>query len=341
MSQMKPTILTNPEYATNQIDTQQAGWYQISPNSSDLALRVINSNIGLSGEIRLNTSIMPPVFQGNNGSAWVSFNASQGPIGPPGRDFTNAVNFNNLGPSPIFGDIVSLASIFATTYVNVDENLSNVDIRSLQGSDYTINSNLSVDSILLQQNSNVITLMPQPLPFNWDLQSPRNTITYLKNSSTDFNFYSWGEKSFWAVQQGATILKGQAVRITNDLNSSNVVITPITYNTLNGANKFNQPYFNVLGIALRDGNGGGFCSVCTKGVTTVLCTSNIAINSGFSPVNNTPFVGALGLVGKDGGMFCSTQEPTVDYITAGYFLENDVSITNGSYALFYVNPSRI
>ena len=52
MSQMKSSILINPNYATNNVDTQQAGWYQISPNSSNLALRVINSNIGLSGEIR-------------------------------------------------------------------------------------------------------------------------------------------------------------------------------------------------------------------------------------------------------------------------------------------------
>ena len=202
-----------------------------------------------------------------------------------------------------------------------------------------INSNLSINSILLQQNSNVITLIPQPLPFNWDFQTPSNTITYLKNSSSDINFYSWGETSSWTVKEGSTILKGQAVRISNDLNSSNVVITPITYGSLNGANKFNQPFFNVLGIALMNANGGDFCSVCTKGVTTVLCASGTNIDSGFTPINNIPFVGALGLVGKNGGIFCSNQEPTVNYITAGYFIENGVLATNGNYALFYVNPS--
>ena len=66
MSQYRPSVLVNPNYATNGIssDTQQAGWYQVLPNSSNLALRTSYSNIGLSGEIRLNTSVLPNVFQG-------------------------------------------------------------------------------------------------------------------------------------------------------------------------------------------------------------------------------------------------------------------------------------
>ena len=96
MSNLNPSILSNPQYATNNIDTQQAGWYQIQPSSSNVALRVSNSNIGLSGEIRLNTKVSPYLFQGNNGTGWVSFNSTIGPTGPPGKDFTNAVHFNNL-----------------------------------------------------------------------------------------------------------------------------------------------------------------------------------------------------------------------------------------------------
>ena len=83
MSKLIPTILTNPNYATNTLDTEKAGWYQIQPSSSNVALRVNYSNIGLSGEVRLNNTVSPPVFQGNNGSAWVTFNATQGVQGPP------------------------------------------------------------------------------------------------------------------------------------------------------------------------------------------------------------------------------------------------------------------
>ena len=49
MSSLKPSILINPEYATNSIDTEKAGWYQIAPSTSNIALRVAYSNIGLNG----------------------------------------------------------------------------------------------------------------------------------------------------------------------------------------------------------------------------------------------------------------------------------------------------
>lgn len=338
MSQIKPSILVNPNYATNGIntDTQQAGWYQVAPNSSNLALRVNYSNIGLSGEIQLNTTT--GIFQGSNGSAWIDFNSSQGPQGASGKDFTNAINFNNLGSNVDIGSIVPLGSVFATTYANVAANISNVNIRSLQGGSYILNSNLTVNSMQLSQNSNVISLNSQPLPYQWDFTSGKNTVSYLKNSSSDTPYYGWGETSNWIVQNGITVTKGQAVRLTRDtVSSSNIVITPITYTTLVGVNKFNTP-FNVLGIATQTvtGNGLSSCIVCTKGITTVLCTNNIA--SGFSPTLDISFVGSIGIVGKDGGLFCSTQDPTVDYISAGYFLESGVGLTtNGNYVLFYVD----
>jgi hypothetical protein len=339
MSQYKSSILVNPLYTTNNLDTQQAGWYQITPNTSNLALRVNYSNIGLSGEIRLNTSVLPPVFQGNNGSAWVDFNALKGDTGATGNDFTNAVNFNNLGSNIVVGSVVPLASVFATTYANVALSVSNVNIRSLQGSNYIINSNLTVDSMVLSQNSNVITLASQPLPYSWDFTGSHNTVAYLKNSTSDIPYYGWGETSSWIVQQGASILKGQAVRLTRDsVSSSNIVITPITYTTLVAVNPFNTP-FNILGIATKTASSGQTCIVCTKGITTVLCTSNIA--SGFTTSTEIPFVGSYGIVGKDGGIFCNiNQDPTVEYIKAGYFLEDGIGLaTNGNYALFYVNPN--
>ena len=341
MSQLKPSILINPQYATNNVDTNQAGWYQLMPNASNLALRVNYSNIGLQGEIRLNNTTLPPVFQGNNGSAWVDFNAVIGPTGASGQDFTNAVNFNNLGSNTSVGSVVPLANIFATTYANVSAAISNVNIRSLQGGEYVINSNLTIDSIILTQNSNIITLNSQSIPYNWDFtsgisggnNSTLNTVSNLKNASGDANFYSWGETSNWIVQQGQTIVKGQAVRLTKDVSTSNIVITPLTYTTLTGLNPFVTP-FNMLGIATQNASGGGICNVCTKGITTVLCTNSIT--SDFIQILSVSDVGLYGLVGKDGGIFCNTNIPTVDYIIAGYFLETG-SIVNGNYALFYVD----
>ena len=333
MSSLKPSILINPHYATNSLDTQQAGWYQIQPSSSNIALRVSNSNIGLSGEIRLNTKVSPHVFQGNNGSGWVTFNALTGPIGPHGKDFTNAVHFNNLTSNTSPGIQVSLGNIFSTTYSNVAANISNVNIRSLQGSSSTINSNLSINSITLSQNSNVITIHSSPVPYTWDFTETHNTISYLKNINK-----GWGETSRWIVKSGSTVYKGQAVTITQEnINTSNLVIVPITYTTLIGLNAFTSP-FNMLGIATETVSGGGACYVCTKGITTVKCTNQITSNFVRSDyVNN---VGIPGLVGKDGFIFNNTQpSPPVIYINAGYFLESGSTVSaNGNYSLFYVNP---
>jgi hypothetical protein len=336
MSSLKPAILINPDYATNTIDTEKAGWYQIAPSSSNIALRVAYSNIGLSGEIRLNTTVTPAVFQGNNGSAWVDFNALQGSTGQAGQDFTNAVNFNNLGSNSVVGVSVSLANIFATTYANVAANISNVNIRSLKGGNYTVNSNLTVNSTSLTQNSNVITIQSNPLPYRWDFTGSNNTISYLKNINS-----GWGETSRWIVKSGDTVNRGQAVRLTKDTTTSNIVITPMTfplpYTTLAGFSPFTTP-FNILGIATETVSGGGSCNVCTKGMTTVKCTSNITAN--FVRSDSVSSVGLPGIVGKDGFIFYNTQDPLlVNYIKAGYFLESGNGVaSNGNYSLFYVDP---
>ena len=254
MSQLQPSILVNPKNATNQFDPQKAGWYQIQPSTSNVALRVAYSNIGLTGEIRLNTAVSPPVFQGNNGSGWVSFNSTKGNTGPAGRDFINAVNFNNLGANTGTTTTVSLGSIFATTSINVAINSSNVNIRSLQGSSYTVNSNLSVSAISLKQNSNVIVINSSPIPYNWDFTGTKNTISYLKN----INNSGWGETSNWIVKSGTTVNRGQAVRLTKDTSTTNIVITPLTYTI--GNNPMTTP-LNILGIATNTVSGGGTCAV--------------------------------------------------------------------------------
>ena len=338
MSQLKPSILVNPQYTTNNLDTHKAGWYQIKPSSSNVALRVSYSNIGLNGEIRLNTTSIPPVFQGNNGTSWVNFNALTGPTGPPGKDFTNAVRFNNLTLNPNPGQSVPLGSIFATTNANVAANISNVNIRSLQGSTSIVNNKLTINSIYLTQNSNVITINSNPVPYKWDFTGEnKNTVSYLKDSSSSSTpSDTWGETSKWIVQSGKTILKGQAVTLTKETNTSNIVVAPITYTTLNNITQISP--FNMLGIAINNATSGSICVVCTKGITTVLCTSNIT--NDFYRSDSVSSVGVPGLVGKDGLIFNNQNPyPQVVNIKAGYFLEsgNNVS-SNGNYALFYVEP---
>ena len=75
----------------------------------------------------------------------------------------------------------------------------------------------------------------------------------------------------------------------------------------------------MLGIATQTVSGGNQCVVCTKGITTVLCTSNITTD--FVITSDVSSVGLFGLVGKDAGIFYPTQVNIGDYIIAGYFLE--------------------
>ena len=64
-----PSIYLSPQI--NSVDTGAAGWYKIDKHSSDLALRVAASNIGLTGEIRFNGDLR--IFQGFDGKNWINF----------------------------------------------------------------------------------------------------------------------------------------------------------------------------------------------------------------------------------------------------------------------------
>jgi len=337
MSRLQPSININPAWATNETDYGAAGWYQITPTTSNLALRVASSNIGLAGEIQFTSNGGTLVFQGYNGNNWVDFNATIGPQGAPGLDFTNAVHFNNLTANTSPGIVVPLGQVFATTEANVAASLSNVNIRTISGGANQVNSNLAVNSLVVSQNSNVITLTSQGVPYTWHMEGSNGAVSYLKNATSDTPFYGWGETSVWTVKPGQMVVKGQAVRLDNS-GSSNVVITPMVYSTLTGATPYNTP-MNMFGVALENASGGQACRVCTRGITTVLCTSNTTTD--FTATNSVASVGLDGLVGRDGGIFCNTLPPaTINYFTrAGYFLEaGPIVASNGGYALFNVEP---
>lgn len=339
MSLLKPVININPAWATNGLNNNAAGWYQVTPSSSNLALRVSSSNIGMTGEIQFTSNNGNLVFQGYNGTNWQDFNATVGPQGAPGLDFTSAVNFNNLTANTSPGIQVPLGQVFSTTYANVAASLSNVNIRTIAGGANVINSNLSVQSLVVSQNSNVITLTSQSLPYEWDFSGSNSQVSFLKNATADSINYGWGDVSKWTVKQGQTVVKGQAVRLDADGGgSSNVVITPMGYTSLTSATPYNTT-MNMLGVAMNNASGGQTCKVCTHGITSVLCTSNITTD--FTATSSVAGVGIDGLVGKDGGIFCNTLPPvTINYYTrAGYFLETGASVaSNGNYALFYVEP---
>ena len=336
MSRIQASININPTWATNGTDTGAAGLYQISPTTSNLAIRVASSNIGLAGEIQFTSNGGSLVFQGYNGNNWVDFNATVGQQGAPGTDFTNAVNFNNLTANTSPGIVVSLGQVFATTLANVAASLSNVNIRAISGGQNVVNSNLTVQSLTVSQNSNVITLTSQGVPYTWNMESSNGEVNYLKNASSDTPYYGWGDTSIWTVKPGQTVVKGQAVKL--DSSSSNVVISPMVYTTLTGATPYNTP-MNMFGVALENASGGQSCRVCTHGITTVLCTSNTTTD--FTSTGSVSSVGLDGLVGRDGGIFCNTLPPaTINYYTrAGYFLETGATVaSNGVNALFYVEP---
>ena len=326
-------IYTNPQYATNNTDPHQAGWYITSPSNSNLALRVQNSNLTIAGEIRLNTATGPASFQGYNGASWVDFNALTGPTGAAGLDFTNQVNFintSNINADTI--NIVNVGEVFSSSYANVAANVSNVYVRGLVAGNVSISSDDSVQSLIISQNSNVITLTSQPLPYIWDYASNAAIAKY-KSGSGDSVFKASGDISLWKVKTGATVVKGTAVRVAND--GANLAIVPMTYSPSAHLNPFATPA-NVIGIALQDASAGSNCMVCTKGVTTVVCTSNVSID--FVTTAGLSDVGLSGLVGCDGGIFCNSMVPAGEYIRAGFFLESGLSIAgNGQYVLFYVD----
>jgi len=341
MASYNSLININPAYTVNQFDYQRAGLYQISPNTSNLIVRVntTSDQLNLQGEICLNTSLYEPTFQGYNGTGWVDFNASQGPTGPKGDNFINIVNFNNLPNSDVSPTGTSLGALFATSSIDASTSTSNVNIRSIKSGINSVNSNLSIDSMTLSQNSNIILLQTNPLPYTWNFTGDYTTINKIKNLSSDAVNFSWGETSNWVVKSGESILKGQSVILTTESANNNIVIKPLTYTSLNSLSPFITTFTNMLGIATQTASGGQSCIVCTKGITTALCTDAIA--TGFIRTNNISNVGIDGVVGTDGGIFVpsSNPSPTINYIKAGYFLEAGINkAINGNYVLFYVNP---
>jgi len=342
---MQTTVQVNPLYTTNNYDAHTAGWYVTSPNNSNLALRVQNTNLNIDGEIRLynNSSLSgptgPSVFQGYDGASWLNFNALTGPTGPAGLSFNNLVEFINTISFGGSSYNVTFGNIFITNIIDPAQGMSTVYARSLCAGDVPIASGDIIPSMQIMQNSEIITLISKPIPYQWDFSTDA-MITKYKSGSSDSVFKASGDVSKWLVKTGYNIVKGTAVRIVNNGsgNSTSITIIPMLYSSTTHINPFANPA-NVIGIALENASGGNSCLVCTKGVTTVLCTSNTSLD--FVPTSSLSVVGLPGLVGCDGGIFCNSMKPVDEYIRAGFFLESDsdsLSIAgSGQYVLFNVD----
>ena len=335
------SVYINPQYTTNNYDAHAAGWYVTSPSNSNLALRVQNTNLNIDGEIRLyNTGPTgTSIFQGYDGTKWVNFNALTGPTGAAGLNFTDQVNFINTSNLAPISSNVTFGNIINTPFVNTALDISTVYARSLYAGNVTITSGNIISSMQIMQNSNVIILISQPIPYQWDFSS-NAMITKYKSGSGDSVFKASGDVSKWLVKTGYNIVKGTAVRIVNSDSgtNSNIAIIPMSYIPSTHINPFANPA-NVIGIALENASGGNSCRVCTKGITTVLCTSNTSVD--FVPTSSLSVVGLPGLVGCDGGVFCNGMIPAGEYIRAGFFLESNTGGSGiaglGQYVLFNVD----
>ena len=300
-------------------DTGLAGWYE-DRGVNNPTLRLADSNLILTGVVKLNKTTAPYKFQGYDGANWVDFNSTQGATGSNGRSFNDVVNFNNVGSGQ--------GNVFKTTLINSGNDT--VQVRSLTEGTFNLNAGVtSQKAIDITQSTDTITLAPRPQPYMWNFAS-NNTINDLKSSVSDTKFKAWGTTSRWIVRDGKTVKKGEPVRIYG--NDSVLRIEPFTYSTTPSCIAAG---FSYLGISLQDVSGASNCDVCTQGITTVICGE---ASGSDSPTSNTNIagVGAYGFINRAGRVYNPSAEPTTNHVRAGYFLQSGVKANDNSSVLFYV-----
>lgn len=299
-----------------------SGWYK-ERGASDKTLRVSDSNLMMPGAIRFNEKTN--IFQGFNGTGWVTFNAEKGATGPSGSNASQLFNFVNLPPG------ISGAGI-GQVYKESGETA--VYLRSIQSGTYDLTSSVTgVPAIQISNDTNYITLTPQPRPYVWDFTSI-NLINDLKGE-VNGKLKAFGQVSRWKVKTGKTVQKGYAVRVTLDSINTQLTIEPYTYTTLSDFVNSSQEGLGFLGIALEDKSSGQSCEVCTEGVTTAI----LGINSPFTTLNTTDGVGHYGFVSKDGKIFIPHPLTSITIApVAGYWLQKG-EIGYDNFGLFYVKGS--
>ena len=299
-----------------------SGWYK-ERGAGEKTLRVSDSNLMMPGAIRFNEKTT--VFQGFNGTEWVTFNAEKGATGEPGSNASELFNFVNLPPG------IAETGI-GQVYQSSDE--TTVNLRSIQSGTYDLTSSITgVQAIQIANDSNYITLTPQPRPYVWDFTSV-NLINDLKGD-VNGKLKAFGQVSRWTVKTGKTIQKGYAVRLTLDSVDTKLTIEPYTYTTLSDFVNSSQEGLGFLGIALENKTGGQSCEVCTEGVTTAI----LGNNPPFTTLNTTDGVGHYGFVSKDGKIFIPHPLTSITIApVAGYWLQKG-EIGYDNLGLFYVKGS--
>lgn len=304
-------------------DLYQTGWYN-DRAQSQRALRVGFTNMMMPGTIRFNTD--SNIFQGFNGSEWVTFNGEKGEQGIPGTDTSEALDFQNLGTS-------TSGEIYSQKVDNV------VQFRTLKAGTFELNAKTTAQSTFtISKSTNYLTLYPAPRPYIWDFTSG-NDLDSLKSTNSDSKFNAMGTVMKFNVKSGNTVSKGTCVRLTLSTNSTSyidsetyLVIEPYTYNSLIQETREGSA---ILGIALETKSGGQPCEVCVQGITSVIIGEGGGAGGQTSTIINGP--SAYGFVGFDGKVYNEAISSGISVNTpvAGFWLERG-GFNLGDPVLFYV-----
>jgi len=301
-------------------DEKKSGWYIYHNESNNEAtLRVLDSTMHIEGALRLNNSLYPPLFQGYNGTEWVSFSPQKGDKGDKGDSFNNIITLKNSygGKGQFFKkQSIDLKCLNANMTNDMSNSMSDdmsdiIELRSLSGGT-TMRNGEKADTIDIYTDENTVNITSLPQPFEWNVSN--KTLDKLKSGSSDMQFKAHGDVSVWMVQD--IVRKGQAVSIVGNKNNV-LTIGPLTY-TEDIINPFRKN-LSFLGIALRDALPNEPCPVCTRGLTTSRLSKDVSDH--FIADDEIEFIGQPALVGKDGYLFISKIKPSIAYIQAGTFAE--------------------
>lgn len=327
-------VILQPRNSDSSLATDNfyTGWYK-ERGSSDITLRVNDSNLMMKGTIRFNQT--SNIFQGYNGTEWVTFNAEKGDAGITGQSASDQFNFINLPEIEI-----KEGEIFK------DKTTTEINLRSLKSGTFDLNSGITgLDALNISKSDNYLTLTPNPQPYVWDFSTPQTSnINYFKSDLTDTKLKAFGTVSKWVVKSDKSVIAGTAVRVSlstlgsgYDPLSTYLVIEPYVYTET----IFNQEIIQgtaFLGIALETKAGGQTCEVCTEGITTVkIGDLNTSFNYGFSLTNTINGPSSFGFIGNNAEIY--NMSDANGFITntpvAGYWLERG-TFSYGNGVLFYV-----